>query len=58
MSGKKGEIIWNVECTKAPFEWLAGGIDTFTDVMELSGVKALFFFCMAPLVRRQLLQKG
>ena len=29
---------WNVECTKAPFEWLAGGIDTFTDVMELSGV--------------------
>lgn len=29
---------WNVECTKAPFEWLAGGIDTFTDVMELSRV--------------------
>ena len=27
-----------MECTKAPFEWLAGGIDTFTDVMELSGV--------------------
>lgn len=29
---------WNVECTRVPFEWLAGAIDTFTDVMDLSGV--------------------
>lgn len=28
---------WNVECTKIPFEWLADSIDTFTDVMTLSG---------------------
>lgn len=29
---------WNAECTKVPFEWLAEYIDTFTDVMSLSGV--------------------
>lgn len=29
---------WNVECTKIPFEWLAEYIDTFTEVMDLSGV--------------------
>lgn len=29
---------WNAECTKAPFEWLAKTIDTFTEVMDLSGV--------------------
>lgn len=29
---------WNVECTKVPFEWLAEAIDTFTEVMDLSGV--------------------
>lgn len=29
---------WNVECTKIPFEWLADSIDTFTEVMDLSGV--------------------
>ena len=29
---------WNVECTKIPFEWLAESIDTFTEVMDLSGV--------------------
>ena len=29
---------WNVECTKIPFEWLAEGIDTFTEIMDLSGV--------------------
>lgn len=29
--------IWNVECTKAPFEWLAKGIDTFSEVMNLGG---------------------
>ena len=29
---------WNVECTKVPFEWLAEYIDTFTEVMDLSGV--------------------
>lgn len=29
---------WNAECTKIPFEWLAESIDTFTEVMDLSGV--------------------
>ena len=29
---------WNAECTKIPFEWLAEYIDTFTEVMDLSGV--------------------
>ena len=29
---------WNAECTKVPFEWLAEYIDTFTEVMDLSGV--------------------
>lgn len=29
---------WNVECTKVPFEWLVESIDTFTEVMNLSGV--------------------
>lgn len=29
---------WNVDCTKIPFEWLAEYIDTFTEVMDLSGV--------------------
>lgn len=29
---------WNVKCTKIPFEWLAESMDTFTEVMELSGV--------------------
>jgi len=29
---------WNAECTKIPFEWLAEFIDTFTEVMDLSGV--------------------
>ena len=29
---------WNAECTKIPFEWLAECIDTFTEVMDLSGV--------------------
>lgn len=29
---------WNVECTKVPYEWLAKSIDTFTEVMNLSGV--------------------
>lgn len=29
---------WNAECTKVPFEWLAESIDTFTEVMDLSGV--------------------
>lgn len=29
---------WNAECTKVPFEWLAEGIDTFTEIMDLSGV--------------------
>ena len=29
---------WNAECTKVPFEWLAECIDTFTEVMDLSGV--------------------
>lgn len=29
---------WNAECTKIPFEWLAEYIDTFTKVMDLSGV--------------------
>ena len=28
---------WNAECTKIPFEWLAEYIDTFTEVMDLSG---------------------
>lgn len=30
--------IWNSECTKIPFEWLAEYIDTFTEVMDLSSV--------------------
>ncbi len=29
---------WNAECTKVPYEWLAKSIDTFTEVMDLSGV--------------------
>lgn len=29
---------WNVECTKIPYKWLAESIDTFTEVMDLSGV--------------------
>lgn len=29
---------WNVECTKIPFEWLAESIDTFTEIMDLSGI--------------------
>lgn len=29
---------WNAECTKIPYEWLAESIDTFTEVMDLSGV--------------------
>lgn len=29
---------WNAECTKVPYEWLAESIDTFTEVMDLSGV--------------------
>lgn len=29
---------WNAECTKIPFEWLAESIDTFTEIMDLSGV--------------------
>jgi AAA15 family ATPase/GTPase len=30
--------MWNVECTKVPFEWLVDYIDTFTEVMDLSDV--------------------
>ena len=30
--------MWNVECTKIPFEWLVDYIDTFTEVMDLSDV--------------------
>lgn len=29
---------WNVECTKAPFGWLAESIDTFTEIASLSGL--------------------
>jgi hypothetical protein len=29
---------WNAECTKVPFEWLAEAIDTFTEIMDLSGM--------------------
>jgi hypothetical protein len=29
---------WNAECTKIPLEWLVEYIDTFTEVMDLSGV--------------------
>lgn len=29
---------WNAECTKIPFEWLVESIDTFTEIMDLSGV--------------------
>ena len=37
--------MWNVECTKVPFEWLADYIDTFTEVMDLSDV-ALDKYCI------------
>ncbi|MBR3825683.1 MAG: ATP-binding protein [Lachnospiraceae bacterium] len=29
---------WNVECTRAPYEWLAESMETFTDVAGMSGV--------------------
>ncbi|SFO38076.1 hypothetical protein SAMN05216351_10820 [Pseudobutyrivibrio sp. JW11] len=29
---------WNVECTSTPFKWLAEGIDTYSEIMNMGGV--------------------